>query len=60
VRKRDDGSRQVNSDWRAMGVPFWLSFAFWQWLAVAMLGTGFGHLVLARDPRSTRRHARSC
>jgi hypothetical protein len=48
----------VNSDWRAMGVPFWLSFAFWQWLAVAMLGTGFGHLVMARGPHTTRRNAR--
>jgi hypothetical protein len=23
----------------------WLSFAFWQWLAVALLWVGLGHLV---------------
>jgi hypothetical protein len=37
----------VNTDWRDMGVPVWLSFAFWQWLAVAFLGIGIGVLVLA-------------
>jgi hypothetical protein len=30
-----------------MGVPVWLSFAFWQWLAVAFLGLGLGYLVVA-------------
>jgi hypothetical protein len=38
----------VNVSWRELGVPFWLSFAFWQWLAVAFLGLGIGVLVLAR------------
>jgi hypothetical protein len=35
----------VNTSWRELGVPLWLSFAFWQWLAVAVLGAGLGHLV---------------
>jgi hypothetical protein len=35
----------VNTAWREMGVPFWLSFAFWQWLAVAFLGLGLGLLL---------------
>ncbi len=35
----------VDHGWRAMGVPVWLSFAFWQWLAVALLWVGLGHLV---------------
>jgi hypothetical protein len=41
----------VNTDWREMGVPVWLSFAFWQWLAVGFLGLGLAHLVL-RAPRT--------
>jgi uncharacterized membrane protein YqaE (UPF0057 family) len=36
----------VNTDWRAMEIPFYLSFAFWQWLAVACLGLGVGHLLV--------------
>ncbi len=39
----------VNTAWREMGVPFWLSFAFWQWLAVAFLGLGLGLLVILRQ-----------
>lgn len=35
----------VDHGWRAMGIPVWLSFAFWQWLAVALLWVGLGHLV---------------
>jgi hypothetical protein len=35
----------VDHGWRAMGIPVWLSFAFWQWLAVALLRVGLGHLV---------------
>ena len=35
----------VDRGWRAMGIPVWLSFAFWQWLAVALLWAGLGHLV---------------
>jgi hypothetical protein len=38
----------VNVAWREMGIPFWLSFAFWQWSAVAFLGLGLGYLVVAR------------
>jgi hypothetical protein len=37
----------VNTGWRELGVPVWLSFAFWQWLAVAFLGIGIGFLVAA-------------
>ena len=36
----------VGPDWREMGVPVWLSFAFWQWLAVAALWVSIGHLLL--------------
>ncbi|MGH8204352.1 MAG: hypothetical protein ACREST_07065 [Steroidobacteraceae bacterium] len=39
----------VDTGWRAMGVPVWLSFAFWQWLAVAILWVGLGHLVWTRQ-----------
>jgi hypothetical protein len=35
----------VNHGWREMGVSPWLSFAFWQWLAVAFLWVGLGHLL---------------
>jgi hypothetical protein len=42
----------VDRGWRAMGVPVWLSFAFWQWLALAMLWIGLGHLLWSgRVPR---------
>jgi hypothetical protein len=37
----------VSTDWRELGVPLWLSFAFWQWLAVTLLWTGLGHLIAA-------------
>jgi hypothetical protein len=40
----------VDHGWRAMGVPVWLSFAFWQWLAVALLWIGLGHLVWSSAP----------
>ena len=30
----------VDISWREMGVPLWLSFAFWQWLAIVFLGLG--------------------
>jgi hypothetical protein len=43
VGQRDLG--WVNTAWREMGIPFWLSFAFWQWLAVAFLGLGLGLLL---------------
>jgi hypothetical protein len=35
----------VDQAWREMGVSPWLSFAFWQWLAVALLWLGLGHLL---------------
>ena len=38
----------VDHGWRAMGIPVWLSFAFWQWLAVALLWVGLGHLLWSR------------
>jgi hypothetical protein len=37
----------VNTSWRELGVPLWLSFAFWQWAAVALLWVGLGHLVVS-------------
>lgn len=40
----------VNTAWRELGVPFWLSFAFWQWLAVLLLGLGLGVLVATSRP----------
>ena len=30
----------VDTSWREMGIPLWLSFAFWQWLAIGFLGIG--------------------
>ena len=35
----------VDRSWREMGVSPLLSFAFWQWLAVAFLWAGLGHLL---------------
>ncbi|WP_442890186.1 hypothetical protein [Congregicoccus parvus] len=40
----------VDTEWRAMGIPFWMSFAFWQWLAAGMLWFGIGHLAATRPP----------
>lgn len=34
----------VDTSWREMGIPFWLSFAFWQWLAIGFLWTSLGLL----------------
>jgi hypothetical protein len=44
----------VDTDWRDMGVPVWLSFAFWQWLAVGFLGLGLGQLLVRRPGPWTR------
>lgn len=46
----------VNVAWRELGVPLWLSFAFWQWLAVTGLAAGIGYLVAERPscPRPAR------
>jgi len=41
----------VDVDWREMGVPFWLSFAFWQWVAAGFFLLALGWLVAA-DKRS--------
>jgi hypothetical protein len=48
----------VNTGWRELGVPLWLSFAFWQWLAVAFLGLGLGYLVVAGGQRAASAHTR--
>ena len=37
----------VGPSWREMGIPMWVSFAFWQWLAIGFLWGGLGLLVLA-------------
>lgn len=34
----------VDTSWREMGIPFWLSFAFWQWLAIGFLWASLGLL----------------
>lgn len=34
----------VDTSWRAMGIPVWHSFAFWQWLAIVFLWAGAGLL----------------
>jgi hypothetical protein len=39
----------VSTEWREMGVPIWLSFAFWQWLSVSFIGVGLGYLVAAPE-----------
>lgn len=36
----------VDTDWRDRGIPVWLSFAFWQWIAICLLWTGIGLLYL--------------
>jgi len=36
----------VDTSWREMGIPLWLSFAFWQWLAIGFLWVGLGLLSL--------------
>jgi hypothetical protein len=38
----------VDASWREMGIPIWLSFAFWQWLAIGFLGIGLGLLSFIR------------
>jgi hypothetical protein len=44
IDQRDLG--WVDVSWREMGIPFWLSFAFWQWLAIVFLWLGLGLLAL--------------
>jgi hypothetical protein len=43
LQQRDLG--WVDTSWREMGIPLWFSFAFWQWLAIAILWMGLGVLV---------------
>lgn len=38
----------VDTSWRERGIPIWLSFAFWQWLAIGFLGAGLGLLSFLR------------
>lgn len=40
----------VDTSWREKGIPFWMSFAFWQWLAALTLWIGIGHLCLSARP----------
>jgi hypothetical protein len=41
----------VKPDWRELGIPLWQSFAFWQWLTVAILWIAVAQL-LATTRRS--------
>jgi len=34
----------VGASWREMGISLWMSFAFWQWLAIGFLWLGLGLL----------------
>lgn len=34
----------VDTVWREKGIPVWLSFAFWQWLAIGIIWVGLGLL----------------
>ncbi|HWA26538.1 MAG TPA: hypothetical protein VG734_12830 [Lacunisphaera sp.] len=38
-------------DWKGTGAPFWLSFAWWQWLAAGMLWGAVGHLLLTMSKK---------
>lgn len=44
----------VNPGWRDLGIPFYLSFAFWQWVAVVSLASSLTHLIISAPskPRS--------
>jgi hypothetical protein len=44
LAQRDVG--WIGTRWQEMAIPLWLSFAFWQWLAVAFLWLGMGLLLL--------------
>lgn len=47
LAQRDIG--WVGVRWREIGIPVWLSLAFWQWLAVVTLWLALGHLIVAQD-----------
>jgi len=51
IDQRDLG--WVDTGWREMGIPLWLSFAFWQWLAIALLWLGLGMLALTAVRQGT-------
>ena len=36
----------VDASWREKGIPIWLSFAFWQWLAIGFLWAGLALLYI--------------
>jgi len=42
----------VDTSWREMGIPLWLSFAFWQWLAIGTLWLGMGLLPIVCDTQN--------
>jgi len=42
LEQRDVG--WVDTNWQEKGTPIWLSFAFWQWLAIGLLWVGLGML----------------
>lgn len=42
----------VDTSWREMGIPLWLSFAFWQWLAIGFLWLGLGLLLFTHLTRT--------
>ena len=44
LEQRDMG--WVDTNWREKGLPIWLSFAFWQWLSIALLWVGLGMLYI--------------
>jgi hypothetical protein len=37
----------VDFSWREIGIPIWLSLAFWQWLVIGFLAAGLGLLSFA-------------
>ena len=41
----------VDTSWREMGIPLWLSFAFWQWLAISLLWAGLGLLSMTNTEK---------
>lgn len=48
----------TDHDWRGQGIPLWLSFALWQWLAAVLLWGAVGHLlVTACAPKSGQQSA---
>ncbi len=44
----------MDHDWRKADLPVWGQFALWQWLGLAALWAGMGHLLLLAYPRFLR------